>query len=114
MREELILETEPIVGPSATGIGEVMKDGAAAGARAASDLWNLLGGGVAKGVYGSAYSLAYGATFGAMFLGHLIPRESLVIKGLHDGAGAALTAFDAWGHPQLAAPEETPEASVTA
>ena len=114
MCEEVMRETEPIAGSSVTGIAEAMRDGAAAGARAAQDLWDLLGSGVAKGVYGSAYSLAYGATFCAMLLGHLIPRESLMIKGLHDGADAALTAFDAWEHPRLAAPEGAPEEAVTA
>lgn len=110
MIEERTIDTEQITATAASGMGRAMKEGAAAGARAAHDLWGMVGNGVGRGVYGAAYYVAYGATFGAMLVGHLIPRDSLVAKGMRDGAGAAVNAFEAWEHPKLAAPTDMSEA----
>jgi hypothetical protein len=95
---------EPIEEQAGTA-GEAMREGAAAGADAAATVWPAVAKATSKTVYGSCYYLAYGATFGALSVASLIPKDSLLQKGFHDGAEAAREVFHE---------HETPAPEVTA
>jgi hypothetical protein len=73
---------------------DALREGAAAGAQAAADIWPALGEVVSRTVYGTCYYAAYGATFGALTLASMVPRGTLMEKGLHDGSEAAREAFE--------------------
>jgi hypothetical protein len=44
---------------------------------------------VLRGIYSGTYCLSYGVTFGLLAVGSLIPADSVVARGMRDGAEAA-------------------------
>jgi hypothetical protein len=101
---------EPIEEQAGTA-GEAMREGAAAGAEAAAAVWPAVAKATSKTVYGTCYYLAYGATFGALSLASLVPKDSLLQKGFHDGAEAAREVFH---EHETSSPEATAEEAAEA
>jgi hypothetical protein len=83
---------------------DALRQGAAAGAQAAADIWPAIGEVVSRTVYGTCYYAAYGVTFGALTLASMVPRGTAVEKGLHDGSEAAREAFE--GREQVVYPAD--------
>jgi predicted S18 family serine protease len=50
---------------------------------------------ITKTLYGTFYYAAFGVTFTALTIAKLIPTDSPVAHGLHDGAEAATRQFEA-------------------
>ena len=73
---------------------DALRQGAAAGAKAAADIWPALGAIASRTVYGTCYYAAYGATFGALTIASMVPRGTALEKGFHDGSEAAREAFE--------------------
>jgi hypothetical protein len=94
--------------------GEAMREGAAAGAEAAATVWPAVAKATSKTVYGSCYYLAYGATFGALSVASLIPQDSILQKGFHDGAEAAREVFHEHETPSPEATAEEPAEAAPA
>lgn len=85
---------------------EAMREGAAAGAQAAANLWPAVGRAISRTVYGTCYYTAYATTFAALSAASLVPRDSIVEKGFHDGAEAARETFHVREGAAPAAAEE--------
>jgi hypothetical protein len=81
-----IPKTESPVEISAT---KAINDGATAARKSVDEILPVLGESVSKTVYGTCYYAAYLVTFTALTLVRLIPTDSIVARGLHDGANAA-------------------------
>lgn len=86
---------------TAGNAGEAWREGAAA-------VWPAVARATAKTVYGTCYYLAYGATFGALSVASLVPKDSLLQKGFHDGAEAAREVFHEHETPRREATAEEP------
>jgi hypothetical protein len=48
---------------------------------------------LSKAVYTTCYSISYGVVFGGLVIGSLLPKGSLIHKGVCDGAESAARAF---------------------
>lgn len=72
---------------------EAIKQGVADAKQAAAEAAPVVTDYVAKALYGTCYYSAYAVTFSALLLAKLIPSESAVARGLHDGADTATREF---------------------
>jgi len=72
---------------------EAIEQGVADGKQAAADAAPVVSDYVAKALYGTCYYSAYAVTFSALLLAKLIPSESAMARGLHDGAETASREF---------------------
>ena len=72
---------------------EAIEQGVADARQAAAEAAPVVTDYVAKALYGTCYYSAYAVTFSALLLGKLIPSESAVARGLHDGAETATHEF---------------------
>jgi hypothetical protein len=82
-----ISKSESQVEMSATT--KAISDGAAAARKSVDEILPVLGASASRTVYGVCYYAAYLATFTALTLVRPIPTDSVVARGLHDGANAA-------------------------
>ncbi|MDD2768171.1 MAG: hypothetical protein PHT19_05530 [Methylococcus sp.] len=72
---------------------EGLKEGASQARKAAGELVPTVGRAVSKAVYTGFYGLTYGVVFGGLLIGSLIPQDSIIAKGMSDGADSASKAF---------------------
>jgi hypothetical protein len=72
---------------------DAIGQGVADGKQAAAEAVPVVGDYLAKALYDACYYSAYGVTFGALFIANMIPSESPVARGLHDGAETASREF---------------------
>lgn len=72
---------------------EAIEQGVADAKEAAAEAAPVVTDYVAKALYGTCYYSAYAVTFSALLLGKLIPSESAMARGLHDGAESATREF---------------------
>lgn len=72
---------------------EAIDQGVADGKQAAAEAAPVVTDYLAKALYGACYYSAYGVTFGALLIANMIPSESAVARGLHDGAETASREF---------------------
>jgi hypothetical protein len=70
-------------------LAKVISDTASDACTAASNAIPAAGKLVRKAVYNGFYFASYGVTYGSMAVASLIPSESVVGEGIHDGAAAA-------------------------
>jgi len=70
------------------------RDGAADARRAAARTWDATSLFASRFVYSTCYSLSYGVVFPAMLLAGAIPRNNEAVRGLIDGAHAAIHRVD--------------------
>lgn len=97
------------VEPTAVTATEALREGAAAGAEAAANAWPAVSEALSRTVYRACYYTAYGATFAALSVASLMPKDSIVEKGFHDGAEAARETFQ---EREVAAPPTAEQASA--
>jgi hypothetical protein len=70
------------------------RDGAADAREAAERTWAATSRFVSRLVYTTCYSVSYGVVFPAVFLAHAIPSDNAAVRGLIDGARAAIDKVD--------------------
>lgn len=111
-------ETQPVTPTEsensvpAGGTLEIVKraaiDGASDAREAAARTWSSIGLFASRFTYTSCYTLSYGVVFPSMLLANAIPKDNAAVRGLIDGAQAAMVAVDRY---RAAAPESTPDAA---
>lgn len=80
--------------PSANGaldlVTRAAKDGAADAQAAATRAWANTELFVCRFVYTTCYTISYGVVFPSMLLARSIPKDNAAVRGLIDGASAAI------------------------
>jgi hypothetical protein len=75
-------------------VTKAARDGAADARLAAARTWDATSLFASRFVYCTCYSLSYGVVFPALLLAHAIPRNNEAVRGLIDGAQAAILKVD--------------------
>jgi hypothetical protein len=75
-------------------VTQAARDGAADAQEAAARTWDATSLFASRLVYCTCYSLSYGIVFPAMLLACAIPRNNEAVRGLIDGANAAILKVD--------------------
>jgi hypothetical protein len=93
MAKETVVEnvTEIVKKPKLALIG--IKEGAAAARQAATKIVSAPSRLFDSALYGASYGIAYGAVFTSLVIAKMLPANSLVAKGLHEGAKVARKNF---------------------
>jgi len=91
--EEVIVEnvTETIKKPKIALVG--IKKGAIAARQAVTKIASAPSRLFDSGLYGACYGISYGAVFTSLAIVKMLPANSLVTKGFHDGAKVARKDF---------------------
>jgi hypothetical protein len=83
---------------SSAGTLEIMsraaRDGAADAREAATRFWSASSLFASRFVYTTCYTVSYGVVFPTMLLVHSIPKNNAAVRGLVDGAQAAMQKVD--------------------
>jgi hypothetical protein len=87
---------EPVASSAGTLdlVTQAARDGAADARLAATRTWDATSLFVSRFVYCTCYSFSYGMVFPAMLLALSIPRNNEAVRGLIDGAQAAILKVD--------------------
>jgi hypothetical protein len=93
--------TETVKKPKIALVG--MKNGAIAARQAVSKIASAPARLFDSGVYGACYGISYGAVFTSLAIVKMLPANSLVTKGFHDGAKVARKDFKARQEKQVTA-----------
>lgn len=88
--ENVIAEAAP---EESRSLAKVISESAADACSAASNALPAAGKAVRKIVYSGCYYITYGIVYSSMIVGSLIPANSAVGEGMHDGAAAARKDF---------------------
>ena len=75
-------------------VTKAARDGAADAQVAANRAWDAASLFASRFAYSTCYSLSYGVVFPAMLLASAIPRNNEAVRGLIDGAQAAILKVD--------------------
>lgn len=75
-------------------LAQAARDGAADARAAADRVWETTGRFASRLVYTTCYTTAYGVVFPAMLIARAIPRDNEAVRGLIDGAHAAMQKAD--------------------
>jgi hypothetical protein len=89
------------------------RDGAADAREAAARTWAATSLFLSRFVYSTCYSVSYGVVFPAMLLAHAIPRNNPAVRGLVDGAQAAILEVDRLRGTALEPPAPTASSALT-
>jgi hypothetical protein len=81
-------------------VTEAVQEGTAQAKQTAAEALPAVGDLAAKTLYGTCYYAAFGVTFAALTIARLIPTDSPVAHGLHDGAEAAAKQVEAHAEQQ--------------
>jgi len=73
-------------------LAEAMRDGAADASHAVNDLMPGILNAVSQVAYSGCYYASFGVCFSALFISRALPKHGAILRGLHDGAGAASVA----------------------
>ena len=98
---ENVAVTETVKKPKIALVG--MKNGAIAARQAVSKIASAPARLFDSGVYGACYGISYGAVFTSLAIVKMLPANSLVTKGFHDGAKVARKDFKARQEKQVTA-----------
>jgi hypothetical protein len=83
---------------SSAGTLEIMsraaRDGAADAREAATRVWSATSLFASRFIYTTCYTVSYGVVFPSMLLAHSIPKNNAAVRGLIDGAQAAIQKVD--------------------
>lgn len=93
--ETPVTPPETVVKKARVRATKAINEGVADARNAATEALPALAETVSKAVYGTCYHAAYYATFTVLTLARLVPADSPVAQGLHDGAEAAGDDFKA-------------------
>jgi len=84
--------------PSVNGtidlVSRAARDGAADAREAAERVWASAGRFVSRFVYTTSYTVSYGVVFPASLLARAVPKDNAAVRGLIDGARAAVRQVD--------------------
>jgi hypothetical protein len=97
MSEPHVSETREPVGSSTRALDLVKtaaRDGATDARLAAAQTWDATSLFASRFVYTTCYTVSYGVVFPAMLLARAIPRNNVAVRGLIDGAQAAILKVD--------------------
>ena len=106
MSENLAAVNHNAFDPAAGPLGFVTRaarDGAADARAAADRTWEATHRFACRFVYTTTYTVSYGVVFTSALLARSVPRDNAAVRGLIDGARAAVEKVD---HLRDAAPEE--------
>jgi hypothetical protein len=92
-------------------VARAARDGAADAREAAERTWAATSQFLSRFVYTTCYSVSYGVVFPAMLLARAIPRDNAAVRGLVDGARAAILEVDRLRGPALE-PPAVPASSI--
>jgi hypothetical protein len=81
-------------------VTEAVQEGTAQAKQTAAGVLPAAGELASKTLYGICYNAAFGVTFAALTIARLIPTESPVAHGLHDGTKAAVKLIEAQAEQQ--------------
>ena len=106
-------DTQPVAKrsavPSQSGTLELVtraaRDGAADAREAAIRTWAATSRFVSRFVYTTCYTVSYGVVFPAVLLAQSIPRDNAAVRGMIDGAHAAILKVDELRGTALERPE---------
>jgi hypothetical protein len=73
---------------------QAARDGALDAREAATRVWSSTSLFASRFVYTTCYTLSYGVVFPSVLLANAIPRENAAVRGLIDGAQAAIQKVD--------------------
>jgi len=76
-------------------VTEAVQEGAAQAKQTAAEALPAVGELASKTLYGVCYYAAFGVTFAALMIAKMIPTDSPVAHGLHDGAAEAAKQIEA-------------------
>jgi hypothetical protein len=76
-------------------VTEAVQEGTAQAKQTAAEVLPAVGELASKTLYGTCYYAAFGVTFAALTIARLIPTDSPVAHGLHDGAEEAAKQVEA-------------------
>lgn len=107
--EPAVEPTEPE--PEPKSLASVMSKRTADVCSAASNALPFAGAAWRKSVYTGFYYLTYGVVFGSLALASLLPSDTAMSKGIHDGAEAARKDF---ANRRVAVEAGAEEAAATA
>jgi hypothetical protein len=79
---------------------EAVQEGTAQAKQTAAEVLPVVGELATKTLYNTCYYAAFGVTFAALTLARLIPKDSPVAHGLHDGTEAAVKEVEAVAEQQ--------------
>jgi len=85
-------------------VARAARDGAADAREAAERTWAATSQFLSRFVYTTCYSVSYGMVFPAMLVARAIPRNNPAVRGLVDGARAAIHEVDRLRGPALEPP----------
>jgi hypothetical protein len=77
------------------------RDGAADAREAANRTWEATSLFARRFIYTTCYTVSYGVVFPSMLLARSIPRDNAAVRGLIDGAHAAVAKLDELSEPVL-------------
>ncbi|MFA5923955.1 MAG: hypothetical protein WC856_22140 [Methylococcaceae bacterium] len=105
--EEVAVEnvTESAKKPNIALVG--MKKGAIAAKEAVTKIASAPSRLFDSGIYGACYGISYGAVFTSLAIVKMLPANSLVTKGFHDGAKVARKDFKTRQEKQVAPKDST-------
>lgn len=88
--------TEPFPSPNGTLelARQAARDGAADAREAAEKAWSSASLFVSRFVYTTSYTVSYGVVFPSMLLARAVPKDNAAVRGLIDGAHAAIRKVD--------------------
>jgi hypothetical protein len=75
-------------------VTQAARDGAADARLAADRMWEATGRFTSRLIYTTCYTTAYGVVFPAVLLARAVPRNNEAVRGLIDGAHAAIRKAD--------------------
>src|SRR5262249_13749715 len=75
-------------------VSRAVQDGAADARKAADRTWAATSLFVSRFVYTTCYTVSYGVVFPTVLLAHSVPRNNAAVRGLIDGAQAAILKVD--------------------
>ncbi len=87
---------EPMSSPAGTLelVRRAASDGAADAKAAAERAWTATEMFVCRFTYTTCYTISYGVVFPAMLLSRAVPKDNAAVRGLMDGAAAAIQKVD--------------------
>ena len=105
--EEATVEivTETVKKPRTALVG--VKKGAIAAKQAASKIATAPARVFDSALYGACYGISYGAVFSSLVIVKMLPANSLVTKGFHDGAEVARKDFKTHQEKHVASKDST-------
>lgn len=93
-------------------VAQAVRHGAADASEAVARTWDATGRFVTRFVYTTFYTVSYGVAFPSALVARAVPRDNAAVRGIIEGAHAALQRVDALYRPALD-PGDSPAVAVS-